>query len=803
MKTDKLIATRRHVKLILLTTTPAAVFCLVTAGFTQPGRLGGGGGGFSEFQNKVTSTPGSWSLSRVLLGERAPVSSSPANSRAPTMHQFDVAEPSQSPSAMTPLPPVVQQEPGNGLAPIVHDQPNAAEASVGDMPVSAQPVSTFSADVDTSSYSSVRRIILAGGRPSPDQVRVEEMINYFRYALPAAPSAGTPFSITTDVVRSPWHPDRLVARVALAGREVPRSARPPANLVLLVDVSGSMSSDNKLGLIQRAFSRMADRLGPRDRVSIVTYAGDVSVRLTPTSDMTRVKQVLAGLGSGGGTNGSDGLQLAYQQARAARIPGGINRVIIATDGDFNIGTSDTGSLKSLIEQERQDGITLSTVGVGQTFNDGMMESIADAGNGNAIYLDDDLEAQKALGDELEGSINVIAKDVKAQVEFNPAVVSSYRFIGYRNRRLSEQAFDNDAVDAGDIGSGHQVTALYEITPTASPGSDVAARRRYEANRVRDGQPLIEPMTASNEAFYVKVRYKLPNGQRSVLLQRSVPSSALATAGTPIGDTAFALAVASFGQRLDGTLGPDFGPDRILQLAGNQDDARRAEFIAMVGQRPHMLQPPTSMTKTILAPVAPQQVIAYPSMNRVERQNFFRVFGWWLMAFSGMLALVLVAIDRRLRHLTSGQRVLPSDTDANRDDHGLVGGKAMDAVPVLSALRAARAEGNEKSTRAIDAFEAAIHRAVSVGDHDGDIADEVRTIVERHAPAYVDDYVAMRRRATTAHAHTLDENLATTLDTMGNKLRHLLGEQSRRGVARLREHAEFIEKRHAQSSDALA
>jgi Ca-activated chloride channel family protein len=442
--------------------------------------------------------------------------------------------------------------------------------------VAEAPVSTFSVDVDTGAYANVRRFLTQGQDVPPEAVRTEEMINYFRYDYPRPTSREAPFSVTTDVAKTPWNPDTRLLRIGLRGYDVDASGRPPANLVFLVDVSGSMSSQDKLPLVKKSLAMLADRLTPRDRVSIVVYAGAAGVVLDPTSSKHHVKAALDCLDAGGSTAGGEGIKLAYSVARANYLKGGINRIMLATDGDFNVGVSDNKVLEELVKKNRDDGITLTTLGFGTgNYNEAMMERIADVGNGNYAYIDSAMEAQKVLDDELSATLFTIAKDVKVQVEFNPAQVKEYRLIGYENRALAEEDFTNDAVDAGDIGAGHQVTALYEIVPAGATGW--LPDRRYDANR-----SVAQPSRTGGELGFVKLRYKLPGEAASRLIERPVPARAMASAPVPRGDMAFVVSVAAFGQRLRGDkyLG-SFGYPEIAALAGGSNDHWRSEFARLV------------------------------------------------------------------------------------------------------------------------------------------------------------------------------------------------------------------------------
>jgi Ca-activated chloride channel family protein len=448
--------------------------------------------------------------------------------------------------------------------------------------VAEAPVSTFAVDVDTAAYSNVRRFLTQGQTPPKDAVRTEELINYFRYDYPLPANRAEPFSVTTDVAQTPWNPDTRLLRIGLRGYDLAYRQRPPANLVFLVDVSGSMDEPNKLPLVKSALSMLADNIGPRDCVSIVVYAGASGIVLDAADSASEIKAALDGLGAGGSTAGGEGIALAYATARAHKREGGINRVILATDGDFNVGITDQKQLEELIEQNRDDGITLTTLGFGEgNLNDAMMEAIADKGNGNYAYIDSASEARKVLDEELSSTLFTIAKDVKVQVEFNPNEVSEYRLIGYENRALREEDFANDRVDAGDIGAGHQVTAIYEIVPAGSKGW--TGPRRYAA-----GDRRAEAVPAGGGEFaFVKLRYKLPGGDTSRLIQRPVMAASLANAPLPSGDMAFAVAVAGFAQKLRGdTLLGQWGYADIRRLAGTQwgfssQSYWRQEFLRLV------------------------------------------------------------------------------------------------------------------------------------------------------------------------------------------------------------------------------
>jgi Ca-activated chloride channel homolog len=439
--------------------------------------------------------------------------------------------------------------------------------------VASDPVSTFSVDVDTGSYANVRRYLMQGQMPPVDAVRTEEMLNYFRYDYPTPKDRSRPFGITTDMARTPWNSETRLLRVGIKGFDLPRDQRPATNLVFLVDVSGSMFAQDKLPLVKTSLSMLADRLSPRDKVSIVVYAGAAGIVLEPTHNATYVKAALDCLQAGGSTAGGQGMELAYATAKANFIRGGVNRVIMATDGDFNVGISSQEGIEEIVKRNREAGITLTTLGFGQgNYNEAMMEKVADIGNGNYAYIDSALEAQKVLDEEMAATLFTIAKDVKIQIEFNPDVVREYRLIGYENRLLAEEDFNNDRVDAGDVGAGHQVTALYEIVAAGHRGW--LPERVYAGNRPRAPRTTEPP----REVARLKLRYKLPDGDRSLLVEQPVGYSLFQSAAAPRGDMAFAAAVAAFGQKLRGDkyLG-DFTMADVRSLAGDQRGYLREEF----------------------------------------------------------------------------------------------------------------------------------------------------------------------------------------------------------------------------------
>ncbi len=441
------------------------------------------------------------------------------------------------------------------------------------------PVSTFSIDVDTGAYANVRRMLRAGQLPPRDAVRAEELINYFSYDYAAPRDRGAPFSVVREVAPAPWNPANLLLHVGIQGY-IPETV-PSANLVFLVDVSGSMQSPDKLELLKSSLKLLVRELDADDSVAIVVYAGASGVVLEPTPG-NRHAEIIAALDrlrAGGSTNGAAGIRLAYAMAEQAYIDGGINRVLIATDGDFNVGTTSIEMLKDLVAEKREAGIALTTLGFGTgNYNDHLMEQIADVGNGNYAYIDTLNEARKVLVDELSATTLTIAKDVKIQIEFNPAVVAEYRLIGYENRVLNREDFNNDKVDAGEVGAGHNVTALYEIALVGGTGQLTDPLRYGDASR---------PGGNTDELAFLRMRYKPAEGGASKLLEWPVRKGdmdrRLALASE---NFRFAAAVAAFAQQLrGGTYLGDFGYDEIAALAGGARGSDpfgyRGEFLGLV------------------------------------------------------------------------------------------------------------------------------------------------------------------------------------------------------------------------------
>ncbi|WP_426235980.1 vWA domain-containing protein [Pararhizobium sp. DWP1-1-3] len=451
--------------------------------------------------------------------------------------------------------------------------------------VATDPVSTFSADVDTASYSFVRKSLMAGEMPDPDSVRVEEMINYFPYDWPGPDGKDTPFKATVTVLPTPWNANTRLMHVGIRGYDVAPAVAPRANLVFLIDVSGSMDEPDKLPLLKSAFRLLVEKLKPEDSVSIVTYAGNAGTVLEPTAikDKAKILNAIDTLQPGGSTAGVQGLEAAYNLAQQAFVKGGVNRIMLATDGDFNVGPSSDDELKATIEAERKSGIFLSVLGFGRgNYNDALMQTLAQNGNGTAAYIDTLAEAQKTLVEEAGSSLFPIAKDVKFQVEFNPQQIAEYRLIGYETRALNREDFNNDKVDAGDIGSGHRVTAIYEITPKGSPAV-LNDDLRYGA-----AAPAEEvDVKSSPELAFLKIRYKKPDSDTSQLITTPVTQANAVTSLEQAGqDIRFSVAVAAFGQKLRGTDAVSaYSYGSILDLAsgakGEDGYGYRAEFLNLV------------------------------------------------------------------------------------------------------------------------------------------------------------------------------------------------------------------------------
>ena len=447
--------------------------------------------------------------------------------------------------------------------------------------VSDEPVSTFSIDVDTASYANVRRFLKGGTLPPKDAVRIEELINYFDYAYPQPKAGSDPFSTQVTMMPSPFNAGRDLIQIGIQGRDIDREARPPINLTLLVDVSGSMHSEDKLPLAPQAMKLMLAEMEPTDTVAIVVYAGAAGEVLAPTpvSDKRKIVAALENLRAGGSTAGGEGLRLAYSLAEQGLKADAVNRVMLLTDGDFNVGISDPEQLEDFVSRKRETGIYLSVLGFGRgNYNDAMMQKIAQTGNGTAAYIDTLSEARKVLADDLSGNIFPIADDVKIQVEFNPARISEYRLIGYETRMLERADFNNDKVDAGDIGAGTNVTAIYEVTPAGSDATQIDPLRYGEAAAAG---------SATGEYAFVKLRYKAPGADASKLLTYAVTdANRVASVDAAPEWARFATAVAGFGEMLKGgeALGTGFGWEAIRKLGsgakGKDEFGYRAEFIEL-------------------------------------------------------------------------------------------------------------------------------------------------------------------------------------------------------------------------------
>ena len=444
--------------------------------------------------------------------------------------------------------------------------------------VAQQPVSTFSIDVDTGAYANVRRFLNDGSLPPKDAVRLEELVNYFPYAYPK-PEGDVPFSVATELATTPWNPETRLLRVAIKAADLSAAELPPANLVFLVDVSGSMDRREGLPMVQSTLKLLVDQLRPQDRVALVTYAGNASVVLESTagSDKAKIRAAIDQLSAGGSTAGESGIQLAYQEAQKSMLKGGINRILLATDGDFNVGISDFETLKQLAADKRKTGVSLTTLGFGtDNYNEQLMEQLADAGDGNYAYIDNLREARKVLVDQLSSTLAVVAKDVKIQVEFNPAEVSEYRLLGYENRALKREDFSNDKVDAGEIGAGHTVTALYEVVPVGAKGW-LEPLRYTQAN---------EKPGKAGEIAWLRLRYKAPEGGASQLVERPISKGQATPINQASEDLRFAAAVAAFAQQLgDAKYTGDFSLADSARLArgakGEDPFGLRGEFVQLV------------------------------------------------------------------------------------------------------------------------------------------------------------------------------------------------------------------------------
>ena len=446
---------------------------------------------------------------------------------------------------------------------------------------SRTPLSTFSIDVDAASYSNIRRFLNNGQEPPKDAVRIEEMVNYFNYDY-LSPGANEPFSVNTEVSEAPWNSEHRLVHIGIQGKKIATENLPASNLVFLLDVSGSMNAPNKLPLLKSAFGLLVEQLREQDKVSIVVYAGAAGVVLEPTSgdNKEKILNALNKLQAGGSTAGGQGIQLAYKIARENFVRGGNNRIVLATDGDFNIGVSSNAAMERLVEKERESDVFLTVLGFGMgNYKDSKMEILADKGNGNYAYIDNILEAKKVLVSEFGGTMFTIAKDVKIQVEFNPELVQAYRLIGYENRKLNDEDFNDDKKDAGELGSGHTVTAMYEIVPVGAAGAGSIDPLKYQQNKQTSKKKH------GNELMTVKLRYKQPTGTKSMLISAVINDS-----DTPLMQSSdnfrWAAAVAEFGMLLrDSEFKGQSSYLQVVSLAqsakGDDANGYRNEFLRMV------------------------------------------------------------------------------------------------------------------------------------------------------------------------------------------------------------------------------
>ncbi|PKM24304.1 MAG: hypothetical protein CVV09_15335 [Gammaproteobacteria bacterium HGW-Gammaproteobacteria-13] len=510
--------------------------------------------------------------------ERAELHEQLAAAPAELQRKSQVAGGAVMPSvAYAPMPMSVQAD---ALPPGYRDENREQYQKLAGNPVHAvaeTPVSTFSIDVDTGSYANVRRFLNGGQLPPQDAVRLEELVNYFPYAYPL-PKSDVPFGVHTELAATPWNPESRLLRIAIKASDLRVDELPPANLVFLVDVSGSMDRREGLPMVQSTLKLLVEQLRAQDKVSLVVYAGSSSVVLEPTSgsEKAKIRAAIDQLTAGGSTAGESGIQLAYQQAQQGFIDGGINRILLATDGDFNVGISDFETLKQLAADKRKTGVYLTTLGFGtDNYNEQLMEQLADAGDGNYAYIDNLREARKVLVDQLSSTLATVASDVKIQVEFNPAEVSEYRLLGYENRALKREDFSNDKVDAGEIGAGHTVTALYEVVPVGGKGW--LEPLRYQTAKTD---------SKTGELAWLRIRYKAPGHNVSKLLEQPIQTADTRAISQASEDLRFAAAVAAFAQQLKGdTYTGRFSLADSAELAraakGDDRFGLRGEFVQLV------------------------------------------------------------------------------------------------------------------------------------------------------------------------------------------------------------------------------
>jgi len=555
--------------------------------------------------NRTTNTPSTIAKSRPVPAK--PQSSGAANSanaqfehkpkpmaKAKIAERESIAKFSISPMAAPParfLPQTQWQEREN----YQHYNDNPVQLA------KENPLSTFSIDVDTGSYTNTRRILKEGRLPVSDAVRAEEFINYFNYDYPS-PDGEQAFTVTTEIGPSPWNQNASLLHIGIQGKRIKQHNLPPSNLVFLIDVSGSMQSADKLALLVKGLKMLTHQLRAQDRVAMVVYAGSSGLVLDSTSGDNKNKILLAldQLRAGGSTNGGSGIKLAYQTARAAYINHGSNRIILATDGDFNVGTVNFNALLDLVKQERKSGIELTTLGFGTgNYNDKLLEQLADAGNGNYAYIDSMMEAQKALVEQLGGTLHTIAKDVKIQIEFNPKVVREYRLIGYENRKLRREDFNNDKIDAGEIGAGHSGTALYEIVLNGSKGGLIVPLR-YSDKGDSGGVEKV------NELAFLKLRYKKPKSDVSELITTPLTVASIEhSLDKTSNNLRFSASVAAFAQILRGAnyvseSDPSFDMQKIIALAqqakGEDLNGYRSEYIRLLKLSQALMSPVANLRR---------------------------------------------------------------------------------------------------------------------------------------------------------------------------------------------------------------
>lgn len=565
--------------------------------------------------------------------------------------------------------PHPNQSPDTGHGPGMSGDKHDLIVESSFIPVREQPLSTFSIDVDTASYSKTRMHLLQQNQLPPiDAVRIEEMINYFHYDY-SPPTGEHPFSVNVEVASAPWCPENRLARIGLKGRDL-QQQRPSSNLVFLVDVSGSMDYCNKLPLLKQGLQMLTSQLGENDRVSIVVYAGAAGLVLPPTlgSDKHRIMQALDQLHAGGSTNGGQGIQLAYQVAKQNLLKGGVNRVILCSDGDFNVGTTSTGDLVRLAEKEAKAGVFLSVLGFGMgNHNDAMLEQLSNKANGNYAFIDNEAEARKVLCDQINSTLVTIAKDVKIQIEFNPAHVAAYRLIGYENRHLEAHEFNDDRKDAGEIGAGHTVTALYEIIPVGEAtdsGLATVDPLKYQKT---------QPETAGgDELMTVKLRYKQPDASKSQLVVAPVKNS-LIQFEEATSDFKFASAVAGFGMLLRNSKHlQSTNYASILAIAdanrGADKHGYRGEFIKMIAAAGRLKGEPLAATnwepplreppihEPAIAQTRPAPVYYYSTQHRSPAFASTLVIGGVVLSIVLIVSTTLAAIIVGARFL-----VLPNDS----------------------------------------------------------------------------------------------------------------------------------------------